>query len=221
MHSTKTEILALLKRSDGATVDDLAVSLGLAAMTVRQHLVALERDDLVGAEAVRRTTGRPHYSYRLTEEGHRRIAQGYDRLVELLVESAGKLEAAAIDGQPPENRRALLFKLAASALADRHRSTVRSLPPRDRGERIAEILRSYGGFSDCHQNGDGFELRDFNCVFRTTGRGDGPCEWHETLLVELTGTAPQTIVPSDDCVACCRYIIATPAAAVVESRSGA
>jgi len=37
MHSTKTEILTLLKRSDGATVDDLSTSIGLASMTVRRR----------------------------------------------------------------------------------------------------------------------------------------------------------------------------------------
>ena len=44
MHSTKNEILALLKRSDGASVEELSTALGFASMTVRQHLTALERD---------------------------------------------------------------------------------------------------------------------------------------------------------------------------------
>ncbi len=210
MHSTKTEILARLKRSDGASVDDLAASLGLASMTVRQHLVALERDSLIRAEPVRRASGRPHYHYRLTEEGHRQIAQGYDRLVELLVESAGKLDPAAVDGRTPDERRALLFQLAAATLAERHRGDVLPLAPMQRGERIAELLRSYGGFSDCHQNGQGFELRDFNCVFRNAAETNGACAWHETLLTELTNTPPVPVSPSDDCVACCRYIISVP-----------
>ena len=212
MHSTKTEILARLKRTDGASVDDLAVSLGLAPMTVRQHLMALERDGLIGVEAVRRSNGRPHYCYRLTEEGNRSIAQGYDRLVELLVESAGNLEPAALHGRSPEERRALLFKLAAATLAGRQRAEVLSLPPMARGERIAEILRAYGGFSDCHQNGQGFELRDFNCVFRSAAPTTVACEWHETLLEGLTNTPPLAVSPSDDCVACCRYIIPVPVA---------
>jgi len=59
MHSTKTEILAHLKRNDGSTVDGIASSLNLAPMTVRQHLMALERDGMVRAEEVRRFVGRP------------------------------------------------------------------------------------------------------------------------------------------------------------------
>src|SRR5579859_6372492 len=49
MHSTKSQILAALKRQGGCSVDELAVTLGLAPMTVRQHLATLERDALVGS----------------------------------------------------------------------------------------------------------------------------------------------------------------------------
>ena len=89
MHSTKTDILALLKRNDGATVDEISSALGLAPMTVRQHLTALERDALVSGQEVRRPTGRPHFRFRLTEDGHRRVSDGYDRLLALLVTAAG------------------------------------------------------------------------------------------------------------------------------------
>jgi predicted ArsR family transcriptional regulator len=210
MHTTKSEILARLKRFDGATVDDLAGSLGLAPMTIRQHLTALERDDLIRAKAVRRTTGRPHYRYELTDEGHRQIAQGYDRLVELLVDAAGSLEPQEMAGLDADARRALLFRIAASALAVRCRNDVVSLPAAERGERIAEILRAYGGFSDAHVAGDAVELRDFNCVYRgamADGAVNGSCEWHETLLSELFGATPLAVEPSDDCPACCRYVI--------------
>ena len=210
MHSTKSEILARLKRFDGATVDDLAGCLGLAPMTIRQHLTALERDDLIRAKAVRRTTGRPHYRYELTDEGHRQIAQGYDRLVELLVDAAGSLEPSEMAGLDACGRRALLFRIAASTLAVRYRNDVVNLPAGERGGRVAEILRAYGGFSDAHLAGDAVEIRDFNCVYRGAMADDavnGRCEWHETLLRELLGAAPASVEPSDDCPACCRYLI--------------
>ena len=93
MHSTKTEILAHLKRHDGSTVDGIASSLNLAPMTVRQHLTALERDGAV--QASRRCVAPPAArtsSYRLTAEGHRRVSDGYDRLLALLVEQVGLIE---------------------------------------------------------------------------------------------------------------------------------
>jgi len=60
MQSTKEHILAHLKRTGGSTVEGLAVQFGLARMTVRQHLAALERDGLVRSREERRPRGRPH-----------------------------------------------------------------------------------------------------------------------------------------------------------------
>lgn len=219
MHSTKSEILALLKRSDGASVDDLSTSLGLASMTVRQHLTALERDGLVRAEEVRRPTGRPHFRYRLTEDGHRRISEGYDRLLALVIEEAGLPDAASLNGASPDERRRSLFRRAGATLGKRHRDEIRSLAPQARIERIAAILRAHGGFAEWHPAAGGaFELRDFNCVFRTTIDAEGPCDWHDTFIAALLD-APATVAPAPDdgCAACCRYII--PAAVPAAPRS--
>ncbi|MBF6601213.1 MAG: DUF3489 domain-containing protein [Dehalococcoidia bacterium] len=207
MHTTKTEILALLKRSDGATVDEIASALGLASMTVRQHLTALERDALVGAAEVRRATGRPHYRYSLTEDGHRNVAQGHDRLVSLLVEAAGSLEPADVDGATPGERRGRLFHVAAIMLAARHRGDVLGLTGPERAGRVVAILRAHGGFAEWHDLTGGWELRDFSCVYRGNVDGNGPCRWHEPFLGALLGAGVQSVPPTDDCAACCRYMI--------------
>lgn len=209
MHSTKTEILTLLKRSDGATVDDLSTSLGLASMTVRQHLTALERDALVSAHEVRRATGRPHYRYQLTEDGHRHISDGYDRLVALLVQETGNVDVDENFATADERRRRL-FRRTARALAAPHAAEVRALAGEAQAERIIAILRSHGGFAESHARPDGYELRDFSCVFRATVGRDGACDWHETLLATLLD-APVRVAPPAEagCAACCQYIIET------------
>jgi predicted ArsR family transcriptional regulator len=53
LQNTKSEILALLKRSAGSGVEQLASALNLARMSVRQHLATLERDNLFGKLARR------------------------------------------------------------------------------------------------------------------------------------------------------------------------
>lgn len=210
MHSTKTEILFILKRRDGATVDDIASSLSLAPMTVRQHLNTLQRDALIRADEVRRSTGRPHYRYSLSDEGHRSIAQGHDRLLVLLLDAVGSLGPEDVAGATPDQRRARVFHAAAYALADRYRGEVLGLPTASRIPRVVEILRAHGGFADWHQNGEGGELRDFSCVYRAVVDDGGPCQWHEPLLEALLG-AIEPVAASDDCVACCRYTITIPA----------
>lgn len=207
MHSTKTGILALLKRNGGSTVDELASTLGLASMTVRQHLTALERDALVRAEEVRRQTGRPHFLYRLTDDGHRRVAEGYDRLVALLVEEAGRLDSGPAHSEV--ERRIALFRNAATTLAGRHRAHVLGLEAGDQAERVASVLRSFGGFPEWREHPRGFELRDFSCVMRAHVEFEGPCPWHETFLSAVIG-APVEVAPppEESCAVCCRYIVA-------------
>jgi predicted ArsR family transcriptional regulator len=207
MHSTKTEILALLKRSDGSTVDELASSVGLAPMTVRQHLTALERDELVRAEEVRRSTGRPHYLYRLTPDGHRSVSDGYDRMLALLVEQAGYLEPGEIAGATADERRARLFRRAAEALAMRHRAEVAALAGAARMERVAAILRSHGGFAEWHDLGGEFELRDFSCAFRSSVGDHVPCAWHESFLAAVLGVDVRAPIEPAVCADCCRYVV--------------
>ena len=218
MHSTKSDILALLKRNDGGTVDELATSLSLAPMTVRQHLTALERDALVRSEEVRRATGRPHYRFRLTVDGHRRTLDGHDRMLALLVEQVGLLEPEHIVGAVPIERRIRLFQAGATALADRHRAEVLAIEDDARFDRIVAILQSHGGFPEYHATDDGYEIRDFGCVFRATVGATGPCAWHETFLSALLSVPIRTADGPSDCAVCCRYIIPVVAPASTAPR---
>jgi predicted ArsR family transcriptional regulator len=207
MHSTKTEILALLKRNDGSTVDDLASALNLAPMTVRQHLTALERDTLVRTEEVRRQTGRPHHFYRLTVDGHRRTIDGHDRMLALLVEQAGFLQPDDVTGRTPVERRARLFHKAAVTLAERHRAAIRALVGSERIERVVAILRSHGGFAEWHDQGDAWEVRDFACVYRAVAAGNDACDWHETFLSSVLDVPIRMAVSPAGGADCCRYLI--------------
>jgi len=218
MHGTKTEILALLKRADGSTVDDLAHALGLAPMTVRQHLTALERDTLVASAEVRRPSGRPHFVYRLTEDGHRSVSVGYDRMLALLIEHAGHTDAADVADATPAERRHRLIRRAALALAERHRPEIQTLVGGAQMERLVAILRSYGGFSDWHEAPGGFEVRDFACMYRTCAGGDGSCAWHESFLVAVLGADVRVPDDASGCVASCRYIISIQAHAGAANR---
>jgi predicted ArsR family transcriptional regulator len=207
MHSTKTEILAQLKRNDGATVEDLASTLRLAPMTIRQHLTALERDDLIHSMEVRRATGRPHYHYRLTSDGHRRVSDGYDRMLTLLVEHVGWLDGAGMHDATPVERRARLFRTAAIALGERHRASVLALDEAARADRIVAILQQYGGFAEWHVSDSGFEVRDFSCVYRTSVAKTGACAWHAPFLDAVLGGEIVSAEEPDGCAACCRYMI--------------
>jgi len=219
MHSTKNEILALLKRSDGASVEELSTALGFASMTVRQHLTALERDSLVKAQEVRRGAGRPHFRYQLTEDGHRRMSDGYDRLLALLVTEAGRLEPGDLAATSADGRRALLFRRAAASLAERYAHEIATLTPKGQVEKLVAILRAHGGFAEFHERDGAYEVRDFACVYRSNVSANGKCEWHEVLLTgALTGDVRSAPAPEDACAACCRYTVTIRAEAPAMNR---
>ena len=69
MEGPRLRILQLLQKNTNDTVGGLAQAIGLAVATIRRHLDILRRDPLVAFEEVRKKTGRPEYSFFLTEDG--------------------------------------------------------------------------------------------------------------------------------------------------------
>lgn len=85
MSVSRDNIMTIIRQRDGANVDGLAKEMQLAPATVRRHLDILERDGLVGHTEVRKPTGRPQYSFHLTEKGHDSVPKDYSRLLNELV----------------------------------------------------------------------------------------------------------------------------------------
>ncbi len=77
----------LLKNKSGLTVDELANRLGITKNAVRQHLAALENDNLVQKALTRPSGGRPEQLYVLSNKGHECFPRQYSWFAQLLVES--------------------------------------------------------------------------------------------------------------------------------------
>ena len=86
MGGTRLRILQLLQNNNNDTVEGLANAIGLAPATIRRHLDILQRDRLVTFEEVRKRTGRPEYSFYLTEVGQEALPKDYDRLLGKMVQ---------------------------------------------------------------------------------------------------------------------------------------
>ncbi len=208
MQTSKQQILVLMKRTGSATVEEAACALALASMTARQHLVGLERDGLVQSEKVKRATGRPHYLYTLTPKGEDMFPRRYDLLAQLLLDELGVLSPSDIEGLSASERRSLLIQRVADRLAERHRPQVagRDLP--DRVAAAADLLHLIGGFAEWLETEDGFEIRDYNCVFsRISTDTQSGCEWHVRLLNGLLDHPVAHEVVLNGKAQCCRYVV--------------
>ena len=167
MEGTRLRILQLLQKRNRDNVDGLASAIGLAPATIRRHLDILQRDRLVAFEEVRKKTGRPEYSFYLTESGQEALPKGYDRLLGMMVQELSGLsveDTATRDGQQILG---LVFRRMSDRVA---RHYTGELFGRKLGERLETLLGrlSDDDFVPEAEVADGMvRIRLLNCPFRS------------------------------------------------------
>ncbi len=214
MQSTKEHILGYLKRTGGTTVDSLATELGLARMTVRQHLTGLERDGLVASREERGRTGRPHLLFSLSNVGEERFPRRYDRLANLALQEVAFLDAEEIAGLGPDDKKRLLLKKMAKRVYQEHEAKVRDKSLPERVAVVADILREEGGLAEWNADNLGYEIVDYNCVYRKVADSNNDlCEWHLSLLGQLLGKQVECDQFISQGAECCRFRVRAGAGA--------
>ena len=117
------QLLALLlSNKAGLTVDDLSTQLQITRNAVRQHLAALERDDLVRRGETKPSGGRPEQLYLLSDRGAEMFPRRYSWFSELLIEAmAADIGREAVGAKLHQMGRAVGQELLASkaSLSDR------------------------------------------------------------------------------------------------------
>jgi predicted ArsR family transcriptional regulator len=209
VQSTKSQILALLKRSGGCTVDELASALELARMTVRQHLATLERDNLVTAREVRRPTGRPHFVYSLTDKGEETFPKRYDRLADMLIDEVGLLDSSEIEGLSPADKKALLFRKLARRIASQYAHRLEGKKSlEEQVPIVVDILQMESEFAEWRKLAEGFEIVRYNCPYRRVAESqDEVCVWHLELLSQLLDGRVRAAEFQTRGGDCCRFIV--------------
>jgi predicted ArsR family transcriptional regulator len=210
MQTSKDRILAVLKRHGQRSVDDLATALHLAPMTVRQHLTALERDELVQVRELRNGAGRPRHYYSLTERGDAAFPRRYDRFAALLLAELQEIDPAALLRSESGDRMAMVLDRLAEREAALHRPRLARLAGATRAHVAAAVLHEIGGFAEAVETDRGVEVRDYNCVYRgLRPEESGGCAWHTRLLSRLLDRPVECLPDAQDAGRCCRVLIAT------------
>jgi predicted ArsR family transcriptional regulator len=204
VQTSKTRILAVLKRCGQSSVDDLASALSLAPMTVRQHLTALERDELVTVAERRNGAGRPRHLYSLTERGDAAFPRRYDRFAALLLAEVQDLDLGLLAAPGCPDRMGLVLDKLAQREAAPHVERLSGLALPERARAVAAILHETGGFAEAVDVPDGVELRDYNCVYRGLRPAEsGPCAWHVRLVPLLMQVPVEEVPAADGAGRCC------------------
>lgn len=217
MQTTKEQILEFLKRTGDTTVDGLAGAFGLARMTVRQHLSALERDGLVRSREERQRTGRPHLVFCLSEQGLERFPKRYDRFADLALQEVSFLESDEIAGLTAEGKKKLLLAKMADRVFQQHAPRVSGKPLDARVAVVADILHEEGGFAEWKANGAAYEIVDYNCVYRRVAEvHEDVCDWHVQLLGKLLGQEVQCNQFMSKGADSCRFVVSDEASQPVQ-----
>ncbi len=144
VETTRERILSILRRSDGATIDQLAAEIGLAGATVRRHLDVLLRDGHVTIQQAKGRTGRPRYVFFLTEAGADLFPHHYVRLTHRLLDEILSLDTRETEGRDGRALAGLVFDRMADRLALEYASRLRGGALEDRARRAAALLAEEG-----------------------------------------------------------------------------
>lgn len=206
MEGSRLRILQQLQKTGSDTVEGLGRAVGLAAATVRRHLDILQRDGLVTFEEVRKKTGRPEYSFCLTEAGQEVLPKGYDRLLSLIIQELALLTAEDAKARSGEQVLQLIFQRLSERTSSEYTAETDG---KDLEHRMAALLRllQREDFSPEAEVVDGIlRIRLLNCPFRFVAlQNRAICSFDSDLISAVLNVDPTRQECIQDGHGCCVY----------------
>jgi len=200
MKSTRERILQTLLNSPKSTINDLADSVGINAISVRHHLNSMLADGLVTSEEERHGVGRPRLVYYLTDEGLERFPTRYFRLANRLLDQLkDTLPASAIEN---------LFSTMAKDLAEEHARQTKNLSFEEKLNFLKKLLAEEGFIVEWEKVGDNYQIREITCPYLQVGQ-----EHPQVCLVDQTLISMVLSIPAQkiSCVLSgdnhCTYVV--------------
>lgn len=197
---TRQQILELLKKSGGMTVDELSHALGISTMGVRQHLAILEKEGLIQDEKRRGKMGRPAHIYFLSPRGNELFPRQYESLAISILETI-----AEMDGREKINN---IFERHMEHMYQTYAPYVLGRDLRTRIEELARLQQNRGFMAEWTEEADGFYLREHNCtIARVAQRFPQACRYELALFQKLLGVKMQRVRCMANGDPCCEYRI--------------
>lgn len=182
MSVSRDNILTIIRQNNGVNVDELAKQMQLAPATVRRHLDILERDGLVDHTEIRKPTGRPQYSFHLTEKGHDSVPKDYSRLLNELVSEIKNLPAENLSSRSGDD----VLRESLERIGEKRAATY--LQGRRPVEAVAAAFEEGGYDPIVETDEEGLRIRVTNCPYRRASIDDDIiCTVDRSMVTSLLG----------------------------------
>ncbi len=212
MEDSRTEILSLLQRKPGLTIDELAQSFDLAAGTVRRHLDILQRDRLVDCRSQRRDLGRPVFVFSLTEDGQERLPKDYQRLSTQIVRQLAHLPQQGAKQQSGVALLESVFSTMSQEVVARYQAQLTDKKFAERVAVLQSILTNEHFAPEMEAGPEGLSIHLHNCPFRSTAlENPSVCNYDSQLIAQVLKAVPDLpfcITQGD--VRCSYFVPRTP-----------
>lgn len=197
MEGTRLRILHLLQKSQSDTVEGLAQTVGLAPATIRRHLDILQRDRLVAFREVRKRTGRPEYSFYLTELGQEALPKGYGRLLGMVVQEMSSLTSDDTASRNGQELLELVFKRLSGEIAETYEGRLDGKPLPERVDVLMSHLEEERFFPEAQIVDGTLQIKLLNCPFRSVAlQNKSVCTFDLNLISSLL----ELDVERDQCI---------------------
>ncbi len=178
--TTRNEILNLLKKEGKMTAAQVGDTLGLTAMGARQHLMALERDEMVASEFVRQKAGRPALYFKLADKAAGCFPQEYSNLVLSLLKNLEELEG--------RDKVEQLLTYRREKLKQEYGDLINGLDLKKKVELLANLRDEGGYMAEMDEEKNELILKEHNCPIHNVAK-EYPevCQIELDLFMELLG----------------------------------
>ena len=181
-HSTRMEVLELLRRKGRCSAETIATDLGVTPNAVRQHLTNLERDGFVVSHPERTGRGRPSLLFSLTERADSVFPKRYGQLATMVLQEVQEMGG-------PEALDEVFSRVAA-----RHANAIeRDLVGHSFDDKLRFVVAwigRAGTLAEQTETEEGVKVTIHNCPFRNTAlKFPQVCTITPHLMTRLLGTA--------------------------------
>ncbi len=174
-NSTRKNIILLLKKNGGMSIEDLSKVIDITPMGIRQHLLALEKKGIVNYVTKRKGIGRPGFIYLLTEAANNLFPETYDSFAVGLLRDIRKHEGSEKIDKIFSWRRDRLFKMNKEALSGKEDLD-------DKLHTFKNILETNGHIIDISRNNGHYQLKQYHCpIHKISSEFKDACK-HELQL---------------------------------------